>query len=247
MSEEVNVKKNDSLSESDILASLETAISSYEKKDFHQIAKESLSKTKGAKRTKIKKVMQTPAQAIKETIVSEEQYFKEDPLEAALQVVEESKAKKTKSKNKKVKKSKVVRKNSGRGSGRRMLLSKLNIISPIKRGISGYASNYKRHVLTGALSLMMVGFVGFSSYMAYAYVSGNNGDVVQKVGSHVVLPTDETPKVYIVQSEKSEIFQNPLFKGIKVGDNVLSYSASGKVIIYRSSEDKVVNIVNTTQ
>lgn len=112
--------------------------------------------------------------------------------------------------------------------------------------VGQFISKYNRQFLTTGLVMIMLGFVTYSTYIAYAYMSGANDDVVTKVGRLVVLP-NETPKVYIVQSDKSEIFQNPLFTGIAIGDNVLSYSEAGKVIIYRGSEDKVVNIVNTGQ
>lgn len=242
MSEDFAVAKKESLTESDILASLESAISSYEKRDFEQIAKQSLTKTKG-KRTRTKKVLEVP-EHIEETIVVENQYFEEDPLEAAKIAIEEVKSQKKKAKT--VKKAKSGKTKTAKRK-RKGIFSRMRLAASVKNPAKGYASNYKRHLLTASLAIMMVGFVGFSSYMAYAYVSGNNADVVAKVGNHIILPQSETPKVYIVQSEKSEIFQNPLFKGIQVGDNVLSYTSSGKVIIYRSSEDKVVNIVNTSQ
>lgn len=114
-------------------------------------------------------------------------------------------------------------------------------------GLQSIYTIYKKQIMTSALSIIMLGFVVFSSYIAYAYVAASSLDVVSKVSEHVVVPVGETPKVYIIQSEKSEIFQNPLFKGIQVGDNVLSYTNSNKVIIYRAAEDKIVNIVNTTQ
>ena len=102
----------------------------------------------------------------------------------------------------------------------------------------------KKSLGTGALALMMLFFVLVTTYVTYAYVTANNNDLVNNVARHIVLPENDSPKVYIVQSEKADIFQNPSFKGIKVGDNVLTYTKSGKVIIYRSSEDKIVNIVN---
>ncbi len=105
----------------------------------------------------------------------------------------------------------------------------------------------KRGLGTVALALMMLFFVSVTTYVTYAYVTANNNDLVNNVARHIVLPEKDTPKVYIVQSEKADIFQNPSFKGIKVGDNVLTYTKSGKVIIYRSSEDKIVNIVNLNQ
>ena len=103
---------------------------------------------------------------------------------------------------------------------------------------------YKKNAMTGVLALMMLGFVTATTYVTYAYVTSRDADLIGNVAKHVLLPETEQPKVYIVQSEKADLFTNPLFAGIQVGDNVLTYTKAGKVIIYRSSEDKVVNIVN---
>jgi Txe/YoeB family toxin of Txe-Axe toxin-antitoxin module len=103
---------------------------------------------------------------------------------------------------------------------------------------------YKKNAMTGALVIMMLGFVTATTYVTYAYVTSGDADLIGNVAKHVILPVSEQPKVYIIQSEKADLFSNPLFAGIKVGDNVLTYTNAGKVVIYRSSEDKVVNIVN---
>jgi hypothetical protein len=165
------------------------------------------------------------------------------------------KAKPTKRKSKKSKKtdevfvksekSKVIKnknRNTGRGSIRRKIWEKF---SKSPNFVYDQIHLYRREIFTGALGLVMVSLISYTTYTTYAFMSISNTDIVGKVSEHVVLPVDETPKVYIVQSEKSEIFQNPLFKGIALGDNVLSYEKSGKVIIYRSKEDKIVNIVST--
>lgn len=102
----------------------------------------------------------------------------------------------------------------------------------------------KKNLVTVVLSIMMFGFVVATTYVTYAYVASRDNDLINSVARLVVLPENETPKVYIVQSEKADLFQNPLFKGIKVGDNVLTYPNSKRVIIYRGSEDKIVNIVS---
>lgn len=103
---------------------------------------------------------------------------------------------------------------------------------------------YKKNVMTGALAIMMLGFVTATTYVTYAYVTSGDADLIGKVAEHVILPESEQPKVYIIQSEKADLFSNPLFAGIRVGDNVLTYTNAGKVVIYRSSEDRIVNIVN---
>jgi hypothetical protein len=107
-----------------------------------------------------------------------------------------------------------------------------------------YNFAHKKNLMTGVLGLAMLGIITATTYVTYAYVSTRDEDLVSSVAKHVILPTDETPKVYIMQSEKADLFKNPLFKGIKVGDNVLTYSKAGRVIIYREGEDKIVNIVN---
>ena len=204
-------KSKTQINESDILTSLESAISSYNTKNFEQITRASIAKSKAPSRAK---------------------------KNLAIARVEEIPEKVIKNKTKKSFFSKKVKKIS----------SKKNKVNFLKFStISAFFENYKKQFVAVGLSLVMVMFVAFSAYGAYAYVNSGNLDLVQKVGMHIILPAGETPKVYIIQSEKSEIFQNPLFAGIKVGDNVLTYTNAHKVIIYRSSEDKVVNIVNTTQ
>lgn len=215
------------IDEKAVLESLDSAISSYNTKDFETIAKESLAKTKSPKRTYTKRV--------KKTI----EHIEEEKAESNIVIKNRSsKLQKGKLKTKK----KVVAKKT-----KLSLLGKPRKIQRTKTYFKNIFQNYGRQILNASLGLAMVGFVSFSGYIAYAYFSGANTDLVQKVGAHAVLPTGESPKVYIIQSEKSEIFQNPLFKGIKVGDNVLSYTNAGKVYIYRNSEDKIVNIVNLNE
>ncbi len=123
--------------------------------------------------------------------------------------------------------------NKGAGLGGRLMGRMFNVYSA-----------YKKNAMTGALAIMMLGFVVATTYVTYAYVTSSDADLIGNVAKHVLLPVSEQPKVYIIQSEKADLFSNPLFAGIKVGDNVLTYTNAGKVVIYRSSEDKVVNIVN---
>lgn len=130
---------------------------------------------------------------------------------------------------------------------RETLKTKSRMISPywnLGTKMSNVYSAYKKNVMTATLAVLMLGFVTTTTYVTYAYVVSRDADLVSSVAQHVVLPANETPKVYIIQSEKADLFKNPLFRGIQVGDNVLTYTKEGRVIIYRASEDKVVNIVN---
>ncbi len=103
---------------------------------------------------------------------------------------------------------------------------------------------HKRILATGALVVFAITIVSITSYAAYSGINMSNKDILGKVGTHVILPAG-TPKVYIVQSDQSEFLKNPIFSDVRLGDNILNYEEVGKVIIYRSKEDRVVNIVNT--
>ena len=66
-------------------------------------------------------------------------------------------------------------------------------------------------------------------------------EVIAKVGSHIVLPNNEIPTLATV-SDASQLKQYPFFQNAATGDKVLIYSQSKKAILYRPSEDKIVEI-----
>jgi hypothetical protein len=241
---------NKKVSEQDIIDSLNKAISDYQ-----------ISSTPQKIEINVTDILQTPTPKVKRTRSKSkpkiEQEIEQELVEKIVEVAEEvivpvlEVANSTKTKAKTKAKAKTVKKRGKLFSKSKSSKTKSKATRAYTFGISkrvaGVYLDYKRQFLTSSLLMIMFAFVAMSGYVAYAFVASNNNDIVSKVGLHVVLPTDETPKVYIIQSEKSEIFGNPLFKGITVGDNVLTYSKAGKVYIYRGSEDKIVNIVNTTQ
>jgi len=214
-------KQSKKIQEDEILMSLENAISAYKTNSFEKIAKKSLAANGKVKRPKV---------VGKVTSKKGMKFFEEKYAEAPV-IKNKVKSKKVKS----ARKQKGYFKKIGAGIGN------------MRSGVGNFTSKYSKQLLTVSLCLIMLSFVSYSAYTAYAYMSGVNDDVLQKVGRHIVLPVTEVPKVYIVQSDKSEIFQNPLFAGIALGDNVISYPVAGKVIIYRSNDDKIVNVVNTSQ
>lgn len=204
------------LTEEDILASLDSAISAYNKKDFELIAPAPIKRS--SKKTQSK-------EANEANLVN---------------VTKTQKAKKIFTAKRKIKSTSTTKRKQTKAKG-------VSYIGNTVKKIKDVSFLYRRQLLTSSLAIIMMTFVGFTSYIAYAYIASNTDNVVEKVAQHLVLNVDEAPKVYIIQSEKSEIFQNPLFKGIQVGDNVLTYSKANRVVIYRSSEDKIVNIVTTQQ
>ena len=75
-------------------------------------------------------------------------------------------------------------------------------------------------------------------------------NLVEKVAQHVELPTGEQPTVATV-SDVSKLSDQTFFAGAKNGDKVLIYTNAKKAILYRPSEDKVINFAplntNNTQ
>ncbi len=65
--------------------------------------------------------------------------------------------------------------------------------------------------------------------------------LVDQVGKHTELPKDEQPTVATV-SDVSKLSNQTFFANAQNGDRVLIYSKAKKAILYRPSEDKIINI-----
>lgn len=65
--------------------------------------------------------------------------------------------------------------------------------------------------------------------------------VVKKVGRHILLPTDEQPTLASV-SDVSKVSDQPFFAKAQNGDKVLVYTQARKAILYRPSEDIIIEV-----
>lgn len=65
--------------------------------------------------------------------------------------------------------------------------------------------------------------------------------VVEKVGRLIVLPQGEQPTAATV-SNPERLKEQPFFKDAKVGDKVLIYTNAKKAILYRPSENKIIEV-----
>lgn len=66
-------------------------------------------------------------------------------------------------------------------------------------------------------------------------------DIVAKVGKLMNLPSDETPAIATV-SDVTKLDDQDFFKNAKNGDKVLAYSKNKKAIIFRPSENKIIEV-----
>lgn len=65
--------------------------------------------------------------------------------------------------------------------------------------------------------------------------------LVAKVGKLITLPADETPTVATV-TDASKIKDQPFFRNSENGDKVLIYQKASKAILYRESENRIIEV-----
>ena len=70
--------------------------------------------------------------------------------------------------------------------------------------------------------------------------------VVAKVGALMLLPGDEVPTIAVV-SDLKPLKEQVFFKNAQLDDVVLIYTSAAKAILYRPSENKVIEVAAITQ
>ena len=68
-----------------------------------------------------------------------------------------------------------------------------------------------------------------------------NKQLVEQVGKLISLPQDETPTIATV-SDLSKLQGQPFFAKAQVGDKVLIYQIDGKAILFRPTENKIIEL-----
>lgn len=66
-------------------------------------------------------------------------------------------------------------------------------------------------------------------------------DLLGSVGRHVILPEGEEPVIATV-TDSAMLPDQPFLKQARAGDRILFYQEVKKVIIYRPSTDRIVDI-----
>lgn len=66
--------------------------------------------------------------------------------------------------------------------------------------------------------------------------------LLERVMTHIVLPTNEKPLVATIVDVESLVATQPFYQGAENGDVLLIFSTNSKAIIYSPSRDIVVNV-----
>ncbi len=119
------------------------------------------------------------------------------------------------------------------------LLSKFLVIklplAPIVILIALIAASY------GTYKLMVTYPEKFGLLKGPSIIKKEEQALVAKVSRSLTLPTDEEPTIATV-TEPEKLSEQFFFKNAQQGDRLLIYQNSRKVILYRPSEDKVVEV-----
>jgi hypothetical protein len=115
-------------------------------------------------------------------------------------------------------------------------------------------SRRRRTMLTTLVILILAGATGFFAYKWHqanqqakleanpkAAAAQQIDDLVDQVSKLVVLPTGETPTVATV-TDISKLKGQAFFAPAQNGDKVLIYTQAKKAVLYRPSENRVIEI-----
>lgn len=100
------------------------------------------------------------------------------------------------------------------------------------------------------LLLVVGGAIGFGVvyYSKYKNLKDNptsavdetNNKLLARLGKVMQLPADEQPQIAAV-TDKTKLGDDPFFANVQNGDYLIVYSKARKIIIYRDSENKIIN------
>ncbi len=93
-------------------------------------------------------------------------------------------------------------------------------------------------MIVGAV-ICVLAVVATVVFMRGGFSAKSNESVVKRVGKHIMLP-NETPEVTTVDNAAAMTGQ-PFFANVKNGDKILIFPKAMLIIVYRPSEDILVN------
>ena len=91
------------------------------------------------------------------------------------------------------------------------------------------------------LAIVLVALVFFAwQYFARPKTSPSSSQEVTKAVSNLILLPNETPTVSTVNDNKLK--SQPFFTNVEQGDKLLIYAKARKIIVYRPSTNKLINV-----
>jgi hypothetical protein len=112
------------------------------------------------------------------------------------------------------------------------------------------SSNFNTFLLVGlGVIVLALGIVAFYFYSQYQSIKKNPNQAAQaeteqlvaKVGKLIDLPKDETPTVATVL-DKEKLKGQAFFSNAENGDKILIYTKDKKAIVFRPSQNKLINV-----
>ena len=101
-------------------------------------------------------------------------------------------------------------------------------------------------VIVVALAVVAGAFEGgrYSVYSAHPELSSQEeaNDILRKVGDLMQLPGDETPTMATINDAASAKENQPFLVNAENGDIVIVYPNAAKALLYRPSNNKIINV-----
>ncbi len=110
-----------------------------------------------------------------------------------------------------------------------------------------YFGVHGREILLGLLAIFVAGGIWYAVSVDMKVETPSEKKakeerLIREVGSHVILPTSETPQLATVV-DPAQYKNDPLLSQSLAGDKVLVFPTLKKAILYRPSLDRVVDMM----
>jgi hypothetical protein len=123
----------------------------------------------------------------------------------------------------------------------------------IKNATGKKGKNVKKLIVTVLAVVIFLGAIGTAGYFYNqnrklsqnpdVVAQAQTAKLIETVGKLITLPTGETPSVATV-ADKSKLSEQPLFAKAENGDKVLIYINAKKIILYRPSTNKIMEVMS---
>lgn len=94
------------------------------------------------------------------------------------------------------------------------------------------------------VAIIVIIIIGAAAAVWFFVIRGNNTDdaaIIERTSKHLILPAGEQPAITTVENA-AEMSGQPFFANVKDGDKIMIYAQSARIIIYRPSENILVNV-----